>query len=293
MLPEPMEVPGAAPEGVAEVAATGNRAQRRAEKRAKRAGGVDLKRPEPPVDPLEGLPTVGLGWCWSEKRGVSGFWHKSIVETLVGLSGKVRFADISVESGPFLTRSRSKVAEAFLRGKCDYLLMTDTDAVFGPGDVLRLLEAEKPIAGALVYTMVTGVQPFASIMLRDETTGDYTTAPEDFLPEIPEPPAAPEALPEDAEEREAAIREYQAELSAYEVVQHELLAPRQVGALGCTLTLYRRDVVEAVRSVYNLPFETVGDVGEDITFCDRALEMGFETWLVPEARIGHSVAVVI
>lgn len=262
-----------------------SRAERRALAKAVSRGAVDLKAA---AGPDRALPTVTIGYAWSEKRGVSGFWHKSIVQTLAGLAGSVRFSELSIESGPFLSRARNTIVEHFLKGGSDYLLMTDTDAVFEPADVKALLDADVPIAGALVYTMVTGVQPFAAVMLRNETTGDYEVAPPDFLPEIPSPPAPPEDL-----EDEAALKAYQDQLMVHEVQSGLLLQPKKVGAIGCTLTLYRRDVVEAVRQVYKLPFEYLGDVGEDITFCDRAAEMGFETWLVPQARIGHAVSVVV
>jgi hypothetical protein len=275
-----------------------SRAQKRAQERANRGaisrlkqqGAVDLKT----APNGQKLPLIAIGYAWSEKRGVSGFWHKSVVRLLAGFSGKARFTELSVESGPFLSRARNTIVKAFLESEADYLLMTDTDAVFSPEDVSALIEADKPIAGALVYTAVTGSPVYAAIMLRNEETGKYEFAPSDFIEELPAPPETPEGMMELPEsEQRAALENFNEELTIWREVERMTLQPRRVGALGCTLTLYRRDVVEAVQKVYEHPFEYLGEQGEDITFCDRAADEGFETWVVPEARIGHAVAVVL
>lgn len=275
-----------------------SRSQKRAQERAvrgqisrlKQQGAVDLKSQQGGQKP----PMIALGYAWSEKRGVSGFWHKSVVRLLASFSGKARFTELSVESGPFLSRARNTIVRAFLESEADYLLMTDTDAVFSPEDVQELLDTDKPIAGALVYTAVTNSPIYAAIMLKNEDTGVYEFAPNDFIQELPEPPSPPEDIRERSEDdQQAALETFNVELEAWREIQAEVTRPRKVGAIGCTLTLFRRDVVEAVKSRYDHPFEYIGDVGEDVTFCDRAADEGFETWVVPKARIGHSVAVVL
>jgi hypothetical protein len=265
--------------------------RRRLEQQARQKGAVDLKAPELSPDPAK----IAIGYAWSEKRGVSGFWHKSVIRTLAAFSGQAQFSEIAVEGGPFLSRHRNRIVKAFLEGDSDYLLMTDTDAVFDPGDVKALLDARKPIAGALAYTAGVGTPPFAAVMLKMDE-GDYEVAPEDFFPEVPPPPTPMDRETVEALEelqRQKMLEEFQEKMTAWTIQSELLLAPKEVGAIGCTLTLYRRDVVEAVAAKYEHPFEYVGDVGEDITFCDRAKELGFESWVVPQARIGHVVEVVL
>ncbi|HEY6006846.1 MAG TPA: hypothetical protein VIU40_00865 [Geobacteraceae bacterium] len=287
-----------------------NRAQRRAAEKAtaaavrnmKTQGAVDLKS-VPTAD--SGPPRASLAYCWNERIGVSGYWHQSVLKALAGTARSLRWREIPVESGPHLARARNAAIDRFLQTEDEYLLFTDTDSVFEPADVLALLEADKPIAGALQYQIVTGVDPWpialvaevadASYETEDGTatfeTGEYVPV---TLPEVPEPPATPEGLEELSEsETAAALQLYSADLTAHEAATAELLAPMKVAGVGFGLMLVRREVVEAVRSIYPSPVEFEGTKGEDLVFCLRAAEMGFDTYLVPRARIGHSKVVVV
>ena len=60
------------------------------------------------------------------------------------------------ESGPLISRARNMVCEAFLESTATHLLFSDTDIVFQPNDVRFLLEARKPIVGALYYGILVG-----------------------------------------------------------------------------------------------------------------------------------------
>lgn len=285
-----------------------NRAEKRAAEKAaaaavrnlKAQGAVDLKSGRglmPDTPP----PRASLAYCWNEARGVSGFWHQSVLKTMAGTARSLRWREIPVESGPHLSRARNAAIERFLESEDEFLLWTDTDAVFEPGDVLALLEADKPIAGALYFQIVTGVDPWPVALVPEWTepddegksgpTGDYVPV---TLPELASPPDTPEGLEElSEEERAQSLQTYSDALAAYEAAQAKLLAPMKVAAVGFGLTLIRREVVEAVRTIYPNPIEFEGTRGEDLVFCLRAAEMGFDTYLVPRARIGHSKVVVV
>lgn len=274
-----------------------NRAQKRAAERSaaaavrnmKAQGAVDLKA-APAADSAP--PRASLAYCWNEARGVSGFWHQSVLKTMAGTARSLRWREIPVESGPHLSRARNAAVDRFLASEDEYLLWTDTDCVFEPADVLALLEADKPIAGALYFQIVTGVDPWPTALVEDPE------APETYipvtLPELPEPPPTPEGLEDlNDEDRTAALEMYGKLLFVHEREAAEVLAPVQVAGVGFGLTLIRREVIEAVRSIYPNPIEFEGTKGEDLVFCLRAAEMGFDTYLVPRARIGHSKVVVV
>lgn len=291
-----------------------NRAQKRAAERAQAAavrnfkaqGAVDLKSGRE-LMPDTPPPRASLAYCWNEARGVSGFWHQSVLKSMAGTARSLRWREIPVESGPHLSRARNAAVDRFLASEDEYLLFTDTDCVFEPGDVLALLEADKPIAGALYYQVVTGVDPWPTALVpetaevsHETEVGEHTFETGEYvpvtLPEVPEPPALPEddeSLDADGNMSVAAIEAYQAALTAHEAETAKLLAPIKVAAVGFGLTLIRREVVEAVRSIYPSPIEFEGTRGEDLVFCLRAAEMGFDTYLVPRARIGHAKVVVV
>jgi hypothetical protein len=251
--------------------ATKRAAQRdiaRQERRLKQQGAVDLKQRPAKV------PTISLGYCWNEARGVSGFWHQSVLSIVKGLAGRFAIRPIAVECGPAIAFGRNAVVESFLATEDEYLLFTDTDMMFGVRDVDLLLAADAPIAGALYFNAATGELPVATALVEGDD-GAYAPL---SLPELPDPPEQNEGQ-SDEEFAEIAGQWLSAKFIAEE--------PREVAGVGLGLTLIKREVVEAVKSVYERPFEFDGDNGEDLTFCLRAAEMGHRTVVVPGARIAH------
>ena len=58
----------------------------------------------------------------------------------------------------------------------------------------------------------------------------------------------------------------------------------KVFAVGMGVTLIKREVIEAIGKRW---FEFSKYKGEDIEFCGKALELGFETWVDTDLEIGH------
>ncbi len=185
------------------------------------------------------------------------------MESILGCLGEFRLIVNGAEGGPLISRARNMLLERFLSTEADYLLMADTDVVFTANDVRLLLEARKPIVGALYYGILGG-------------------NPESTFP--------------------VALTYQGLEGKPGKVLQSLDKAPRhlcRVGAVGMGLTLIRRDVVEALEpsSTLNKPFaERVYDGrhhGEDAVFCLEAKKAGFDTWLEPKARVGHIKSIVL
>lgn len=268
-----------------------NREQRRAAGRAEKRnkGAVDLKaRPE-------ALPVVAVGYCWNEARGVSGFWHQSMLKMISGLGGKVRFREIPVESGPRLDNARSVIVDSFLRNEDDFLLMVDTDMVFDPTDVEMLLGADAPVAGALYFNAATGESPSSTALVQEDNSGEsYIPWVPPEMPALPSGSPTPETHEDGTETAEEASSRYAAALGEYfAALESDEYKPQVVAAVGMGLTLIRREVLVAVKEFHQRVFEFEGDRGEDLVFCLRAAEAGFETKVVPLAHVGHIKQVVI
>jgi len=234
------------------------------------------------MSPPEPSKILTLGYCYSAHFGVAGLWHRSVVQLLAaGSRAGLAFREMPAETGPFLSRSRNHILAKHLEYGDDYLLMTDTDTVFTPEDVGLLLESDAAIAGALYYAAAPdGGPPWATALVEDGEVFNPIVLPE--LPSFPVPGEF-----EDTKDFEAAVGMHLQEL------QQPEYQPQKVASVGMGLTLIKHEVCEAMAEAFPNPFEYVGDTGEDITFCHRAADLGFDTILVPQARIGHIKQMII
>lgn len=246
-----------------------NRAERRAAAKEYQSqlarGAVELEAPS--------ATKTTITFAYAAGENVRTLWHQSVLACAArshqhGFLLRPRLC----ESGPRIDKARNMLVEAFLDTDDEYLLFCDTDIVFAPQDVKALLEVDAPIAGALYFTAAAGMEPWPVALEGPNEEGKYPPI------DLPEPPEDFDDLPE---------LEQVAWMTA-------ATQPRTVAAVGCGLMLIRRDVVIDVASAYDgLPFAYADDRGEDVTFCLRAGELGYETVLVPAARVGHVKASVL
>lgn len=150
-------------------------------------------------------------------------------------------------------QARNKIADAC---RTDYLLFIDTDMAFPTSGLNRLMELDKDIVGGLYYSRKAPHMPHA-YKLED---GVYKS-----ISEIPTEPFACDAV-----------------------------------ATG--FMLIKKEVFDEFEKAINekrcrLPFDfestETGELGEDIAFCKRAKELGFEIWCDPTFPIGHVAKDVI
>jgi hypothetical protein len=238
---------------------------------------VDLKQPSAP-DPTPQI--LSLAYVADPERGLSMEFHRSIMRTLQALVGRYGLRELPTERSDDPAADLTRIVDSFLGTNDDFLLLADTDVIFGPEDVALLLTTGQPIAGALSFRAATDQEPRCTALVE---VGDGAYAPPD-LPALPEIPV----LEDDAndEDKGTAVAAYINEL--------EKVVPVKVSTPGSGLLLLTHEVVAAVRSTYAQPFERESDNrAPDLVFCERAADAGFDSYLVPRAAVGRIVRTVI
>lgn len=82
-------------------------------------------------------------------------------------------------------------------------------------------------------------------------------------------------------------------LKSLERVKEYGLRPFKVDGCGFACVLMKTEVLEAVSRKHGKCFTPMEDYGEDLAFCIRAKEQGYEIWCDPTARVGHIAHVPI
>jgi len=173
-------------------------------------------------------------------------------------------ATISLQSGPLIAMARNDVVGMFLaEHKAPWLWMVDTDMVFNPDALRRLIEAadphERPIVGGLCYAESTdGPLPTMYELVEKDGGAEfarYTMWPEDQL--------------------------------------------FKVGGTGAACLLMHRDALKRIASGWGDKTDRVFPwfressiagkraLGEDLTFCLRAQTAGIPIYVHTGVQVGH------
>lgn len=187
--------------------------------------------------------------------GLSHGLHSSIGRLLI--LGETH--EVAVKSGPLISRARNDVVGAFVNGLPDseHLLMVDTDIEFYPQDVQALIDTDLPIVSGLYVGLHPDGKPFPVAKVKNPAAKGCLTMEWSDLPKSGVTPI--------------------------------------MGA-GMGFCLIKREVLEALQrkrpnGKLLWPFEEweYGGVvyGEDVTFCIRAKELGFQTYLNVDVQVGH------
>ena len=64
-------------------------------------------------------------------------------------------------------------------------------------------------------------------------------------------------------------------------------APFKVAGCGFGCVLMKTDILKAVKDRHGTCFFPTRELGEDLAFCRRATEGGWEIWAEPSVRLGH------
>jgi len=198
---------------------------------------------------------IMVGYC------TGGVVDAEFLESMLALVTQTRH-NLQVSytySGPLIARSRNLLAERFLKSDKQYFLSVDTDVVFEPEHVDKLLAHDKDVVSGLYYGLDRNTFDRFPVALRRLDDGSW-------------PPVDEESLKDGLQ---------------------------QVDAVGMGFCLIKRRVFETLGASTKLaqPFgELIVDgraFGEDSTFSYRATQAGFEIWLDPSVRVGHKKAFIL
>ena len=149
--------------------------------------------------------------------------------------------DLFTSSGTLIFDQRNKLVETALENKADYLLFVDADMRF-PKDTLKILMAhDKDIIGVNATTRSEPVKPTAKNFIVNE---DQSV---DWLP----------------------------------IYSNARSGIEKADGIGCGVMLVKTKVFKEMEEPY-FYFEQLGNnkiLGEDIYFCIKAKDAGFDTWL--------------
>jgi hypothetical protein len=246
------------------------------------AGAVDLANIQAPK-------MVFMGYLTDEFVRVE--FLRSLLATAarsgeLGYMVRPRDVEVTIERA----RALNLLLKSFLQTEDEYLLFADTNIAFAPQDVAMLIAADTPIAGALYFTAASGAESWPVAWVEREKGPDddlseiadhvavtLPTPPEDLLPtyEVTEDMSAEEKV--EADRRQEAMGAWAAQLSL----------PIPVAGVGFGLALVQRECARNMVENFEWPFEAIQDRREDLVFCLRAAELGFETAVLPAARVGH------
>lgn len=183
-----------------------------------------------------------------------------------------------VQHGPYLDQGRNKMVRVFnderIRERCTHLLMVDSDIAFTPEDVIKLYEADKPIVSGVYYSLFDG---FPKPVIYEHTVVmDHKRM--DAIGKWPD------GWPTWAQRMVGA-----------KVDTSELEPVVQVAAAGAGFLMIHSDVLDAMGKEFGEPqpwfSEPVIDgiyFGEDLAFCLRAQDLGFDVWAHRDVEVGHT-----
>jgi hypothetical protein len=193
-----------------------------------------------------------------------GFVPHPFVISLFDVMASPNFHSVGWKrSGPMIATARNELVQWFLtKTDATHLWFVDTDVTFTKDTLAALLESDLPIVSALYFTPseddrgnVSGIHPSSALMRNDNGGLRYLTTEE---------------------------------LEAPTILKTEGVAT------GCVLI--QRQVLETLGHGELHPYaETLTDdgaLGEDMTFCRRAKELGFESYLNTGVWAGHVKPVV-
>lgn len=159
---------------------------------------------------------------------------------------------LAKRSSAAIHHARNAVVGAFLKTKADYLWWVDSDIIFDVDVLERLMGAECPIVSALYFAQDENGHTWPVAMVHaDRGFRRLNTA----------------------------------ELSP------EFHKPIEVAGVGMGCALIQRKVFEDLKMRPLWPYaDSIFDgvpVEGDITFCLRAKEQGFGTYVLSDCRVGH------
>ena len=200
-----------------------------------------------------GMKTYKVGIC-IPSRGEMEIGTAFDLAVMCGYDSKFRLGDqaLYTVAGTLIFDQRQKLAEAAINEGCDYILWIDADMRFPKDTLERLISLDKDIVGVNATTRTIPVKATAKNLVVDMEKKEN------------------QWLAVSSKERQGIER---------------------VTAIGCGVMLVKREVFLKTPKPWFWFEQIPGDklLGEDVYFCIKAHDAGFETWVDHDLSnlIGH------
>ena len=182
--------------------------------------------------------------------------HTEFVRSLVGMRyvGEVQFCFTECS---LIYQARTALCKMAMDAGADYVLWLDSDVVFQPDLMERLME---DIQGRDMVTAVYHARkaPFRPVIWKTIRTG---------------------LMPTDAQ------------VEQYDDYPEDGLF--EIEGCGFGAVLMKTGVIRDVAETFHQTFAPVTGLGEDLSFCVRARSCGYKIWCDPALQIGHKGAMII
>ena len=182
--------------------------------------------------------------------------HTEFVRSLVGMRyvGEIQF---SFTECSLIYQARTALCRMALEAEADYVLWLDSDVVFQPDLMERLME---DIQGKDMVTAVYHARkpPFKPIIWKTIRTG---------------------ILPANTQ------------VEQYEEYPEDGLF--EIEGCGFGAVLMKTGVIRDVADTFHQTFGPIPGLGEDLSFCVRARNCGYKIWCDPKLQIGHKGSLII
>ncbi len=155
---------------------------------------------------------------------------------------------VSFQIGSLIYHSRDALARKAIECEADYILWLDSDMVFAPDTLAKLLEDRESgdIISGLYFRRV---HPFSPVLF-------------DKLD----------------------IENGKCDWSGFEKIPNEIF---EIGGCGFGCVLMRTDIIFEIASRFHELFSPIGSVGEDLSFCWRARQCRYKIVCDPRLTLGH------
>lgn len=195
-----------------------------------------------------GVGSIGLGICILD---ISFKWFDKFVPFVVDAASRHEIVFARVYRH-YVHVARGMIVKRVLQEKCEYLFLLDDDTIPPLGAIDMLLADDKPVVGAWVRQRMSNYYPMIMREEKEDNSG---------LVGLIDPPPDTNGL----------------------IASHGI-------HMACTLI--KREVLEAIaeknKGEPNPWFGSQASVfGEDVIFCRRAREAGFDVWCDPTIKCDH------
>lgn len=157
-------------------------------------------------------------------------------------------------AGSLIYDSRNKIAAKAVELGCDYVMWFDSDMIFAPDTLEKLMAHDKMIVSGMYF----------------KRTGTYE-------------PVVYEAIKHYEDGRAEAV-------SYKNYPKEELFTAAGVG-FGCVLL--KTELLLEMAAEFGDWFTPFNRMGEDLSFCQRVRDLGYDIWVDPTVQCGHVGQIIV